>query len=119
MKLNEKQINEIHNIFQIAEKFVSKITRKSSFDIGYVKIKNKWLLGFHLELYARNNNKPKHADIQFWIGEVKDFKKETIDLFLEDFEYTEKNGLEIENLKVSEIEKYKLQLYDMVSKNVL
>lgn len=119
MKLNEKQISEINNIFERAEKFVSKITRTSTFDIGYIKIKGKWLLGFHLELYARNNNKPKHADIQFWIGEVKDLKKETIDLFLEDFEYTEKNGLEIENLKASEIEKYKLQLYDIVSKNVL
>jgi hypothetical protein len=119
MKLNEKQISEISNIFERAEKFISKTTRTSIFDIGYIKIKGNWLLGFHLELYSRNSNKPKRADIQFWVGEVKDFKEETIDLFIEDFQYTKKNGLEIENLKASEIEKYRSQLYDMVSKNVL
>lgn len=119
MKLNERQISEINNIFERAEKFISKTTRTSIFDIGYIKIKGKWSLGFHLELYAKKNNKPKHADIQFWIGEIKDFKKETIDLFLEYFEYNEKNGLDIENLKLSEIKKYKLLVYEIVSKNVL
>lgn len=119
MKLNKKQISEINNIFKKAEVFISKISRTSIFDIGYIRIKGKIILGFHLECYKNNNNKPKHADIQFWIGEVKDFEEKTIDFFLEDFKYTEKNGLEIENLKSSEIEKYKLQLYDIVSKNVL
>ena len=119
MKLDEKQKNEINNIFERAERFISKTTRTPIFDIGYIKLKNKTLLGWHLELYTKYKNKPKHADIEFWVGEVKDLKKETIDLFLEDFGYTEKNGLEITNLKSSEIEKYKLQLYDIVSKNVL
>lgn len=119
MKLNQKQIIEINNVLERAEKFISKTTRTSIFDIGYIKIKEKWLLGFHLELYSKNNSKPKHADIQFWVGEVKDFKQETIDLFLEDFNCNEKNSLEIENLKILEITKYKLQLYDIIYKNVL
>ena len=117
MKLNNNQLQEIDNIFSIAEKFTSKISRKPIFDIGYIKIKNKVLLGYHLECYPVNNKIPKHVDIQFWIGEVKDFKKETIDLFLEDFEYTEKNGLEIEKLKKEDILKYKNILIDIVSKN--
>ena len=118
MNLNTSQIEEINNIFSRAEKFITNPTRTPIFDISYIKIKGKILLGFHLELYTRQDKKPKHVDIEFWIGELKDLKKETIKLFLENFEYTEKNGLVIKNLKVNDVKKYKLQLLDIVSKNV-
>lgn len=117
MKLNKQQLNKIEDIFKRAELFISKTTRTPIFDIGYIKIKDKIVLGFHLECYTKQGNMPKHIDIQFWVGEINDFKQNTIDIFLEEFSYDKNNGLEIEKLKVSEIEKHKLNLFEIISKN--
>lgn len=119
MKLSKQQLDKIEDVFTRAEKFVSKPTRTPIFDIGYIKIKDKIVLGFHLECYTKHEKTPKHADIQFWIGAVNDFKKTTTDLFIEEFPYDKNNGLEIEKLKVSEIGKHKLDLYQMISNNIV
>lgn len=117
MKINNDQITQIENVFKRAEVFISKPTRTSIFDIGFIKIKNKTLLGFHLELYAKYEKNPKQADIQFWIGTVDNLKEETICTFLEDFQFTDSNSLAVNNLKVSELAKLKADLQLMISNN--
>lgn len=112
------EIKEIEQIFETSNKFLSKISRKANFDIGYVKIKDKLLLGYHLECYTSINNKPKRVDVQFWIGSVTDLKEETIDKFLEEFPYDKTNGYEIYSLKINDIEKHKLAVYEIIGANI-
>lgn len=114
MKLNSTQIQQINHIFNKAEIFLNKPTRTPFFDIGYIKLKNKILLGFHIELYTKQGKIAKSANLEFWVGEVKDFKKETIDLFLEEFEYNESNGINIDDLKLPDIQIFKNKLETLI-----
>lgn len=112
MKITEIQKEQIKSVFIRAEVFISKLSRNAIFDIEILKYtKEKIAVGIHLECYTKQDGKPKHVDIQVWAGKVKDFKEESLDDFVCDTEFNDKNSLEFENIKLDKLQSHLSEVY--------